>query len=244
MNTNYKKITTKVQKSVGKLIAKYNLINDGEKVVVGLSGGKDSYVLLHTLANRRRYLPIDFEIYAVHINVNNLEYKIDSAFYEKMCKDLNVKFIVKNIDIDFNHKKNVPQCMPCALKRRNALFDFCLEIGCNKLALGHHMDDAVETLLMNMTFQGAINSLPYSLSMFNETLFLIRPLLELSDSIINEYSKIINYKPLLKNCPNEKKTKRDDIRKIIDQLEELFPHARSSIFNSMSNIHKEYLPKK
>ena len=243
MTPSTKKITTKVQKSVGKLIFTKNLINNEDKVVVGLSGGKDSFVLLHTLANRRRYLPINFEIFAVHVNVINLPYQIDKEFYEKLCKELNVKFIIRDIEIDFNIKENVPNCMPCALKRRNELFEFCREIGSNRLALGHHMDDAVETLLLNITFQGAMNSLPYSLSMFDGSLFLIRPLLELGDKIIKEYSEMIGYIPMIEGCPHEKESNRDKIRKIADQLEELFPHARRSIFKSMSNIHEEYLPK-
>jgi len=234
----------KVFRRVGKAISEYGLVKAGDRIVVGVSGGKDSLALLELLALRRKYKLIDFDLYAVHINVKELPYMVDHDFLDAFCKELEVPIIYRDINVDFDRPSKKPACFRCSWHRRKTLFQITQELGCNKLALGHHMDDALETLMMNMLYHGSICSMPASLSMFDGALELIRPLILLKDEEMKNYCRIRNFVLEKENCPHEDATRRKSSGDILGQLEELNPHVRSNLFRAMSNIHHEYLPQK
>ena len=150
---------------------------------------------------------------------------------------------IKEITIDFEKNSSNSPCMSCAITRRNELFRFAKDNKYEILALGHNLDDAVETTLMNMVFQGNISSMPNKLELFNGNLKIIRPLITLKESIIKEYATNIGFIPMKIACPNEKESKRNDIKNIISQMETLNPNAKETIFRSLNNIHSNYLPK-
>ncbi|RLD46517.1 MAG: tRNA 2-thiocytidine(32) synthetase TtcA, partial [Bacteroidetes bacterium] len=130
----------------------------------------------------------------------------------------------------------------CSWHRRKALFEFAKENGFRKLAFGHHMDDAVETLLINMAYHGNISSMPGKLSMFDGALDSIRPLILLTNKDTAEFARIRNYPELTAKCPYENQTFRKTARGLITELEQLHPKAKWNLFNSMGNIDQEYLP--
>jgi len=232
----------KVNQKVGKCIQKYGLIAKGDRILVGLSGGKDSMVLLETLAGRLKYQPASYELAAIHISLKSQPYQIDLAYLSEFAASLNVRFIHQILDIDLFEQENNNPCFVCSWNRRKALFEAAHKLGYNKLALGHHQDDAIETLLMNMAFQSSISSMPPSLSMFDGKLHLIRPLLLVTEDEVKQFARLKNFRNELKTCTFEKESKRKDIKKIIRQLSELNPNIRSNVYASMTNIQREYLP--
>lgn len=229
-------------KKIGKTIGSYQLIKSNDKVLVGLSGGKDSLTLLKILAERRKVLPIDYQIEAIHINVTNLPYQVDQEYLENFCTDLGVTFHFKNIEVDFSLKPNKKKCFLCSWNRRKELFIFAKQQGFNKIALGHNMDDALETLVINMVYHSNISSLPCCLPMFNGVFEIIRPLMHIQNFHTQEYSIKQKFKLPGKKCPYEDKTKRAKASKIIKDIEALHPKAKLNFFNAMSNIDKNYLP--
>lgn len=234
--------TRKVNQKVGKAIQKYHLIEEGDRILVGLSGGKDSMVLLETLAGRKKYHPVKFNLAAIHISLKAQPYSIDIEYLASFAESLQVPFIHKIVDIDLNsHQENNP-CFICSWNRRKMLFQTARNEGFHKLALGHHMDDAIQTLLMNMAFQSSISAMPPSLSLFDGQLVIIRPLSLLTEDEVKAYAVNKNYKKEIKTCIYEKDSKRKEIKQLIERLAELHPNVRSNIYASMTNIQKGYLP--
>ena len=238
-----KKYIQNIRKIVGKAINRYGQIAANDKILVAFSGGKDSLVLLETLADRRKYLPIDYEIMACHIKVKDISYEIDHEYVQTFCDRLKVPFYIEEVIADdiINSSKSV--CFLCSWHRRKSLFKKCSELNCNKLAFGHHMDDAIETLLMNMVYNGNISSMPPKLSMFEDEFDIIRPLILLSEKEIQKYTKIREFIVQKKECEYSDKSKRDDMKKTIKDFERHWKRARKNLWRSMYNIHKDFLPK-
>ncbi len=240
---NDKRFVEKIRSKVSEAIIKYDQINPGDNILVGLSGGKDSMALLDVLVNRKRILPFDFKLTAVHIDITTIPYETDRTYLQAFCDEREVAFIYVENDVVVEAKKaNKSPCFYCSWNRRKSLFAYALQNNYSKLALGHHLDDAVETLLMNMTYHGEMSSLPGKLSMFDGKLHLIRPLLLLTDAELRRYSTIIGYRPLVRNCPFENITMRNDAGEIIRQLSKINPKAKFNLFRAMENINQDYLP--
>jgi len=229
-------------RKMGKAINDYDLIGDGDRILVGVSGGKDSLALLEVLALRNKNRQNNYTIVAAHVDVENVEYETDMSYIQEFCDSLGVEFIKRVIKVDFTKESKKPACFICSWNRRKVLFELAKEYNCNKLALGHHKDDAIETLLLNMVNNGIMSSMPPKLSMFDGTFTLIRPLIYYTDEEVRKYADYRKFKKQVKYCPHENKTQRNRAKKLIAQLEELNPHVRSNIFAAMSNIHEEYLP--
>lgn len=233
--------TENIDKRIWRTIRKQNLIDSGDKIMVALSGGKDSMILLETLTELAKRLPFKLEILATHIYITNIGYKTDLDYLQKFCDSRGVKFISHKFEIDLDENSKKTKCFICSWNRRKALFELCKNHGCNKLALGHHMDDAVETLFLNMVYQGSICAMPFSLEMFGGVLNIIRPLLEMSEEELKKYAEIREYRKEVKQCPYEA-TKRQEIKLLVKQLNLLYKNARKNIFRSGDNIFPDYLP--
>lgn len=245
MNNNDRSEKRKIQKihsQIGKTIKQYNLIQDGDRIMIGVSGGKDSMTLLSALATRRRFSKENYEIVAVHIDVENVPYSIDQEYIANFCNEQNIEFIIEKITVDFEKDPGKSHCFVCSWHRRKRLFELTRIHNCNKLALGHHLDDAVETLIINMCYHGSISSMPASLKMFNGRIDLIRPLILLTNQEIRRFATIMAFPSEKENCPYEDKTKRNQAGEIIREMEKRFKPARKSIFKSMQKIFIEYLP--
>ncbi|MCR9010902.1 tRNA lysidine(34) synthetase [Gabonibacter chumensis] len=229
-------------RKVGKAIYDYDLIADEDRILVGVSGGKDSLALLEVLALRAKDPKQHYTVVAAHIDVENVEYEVDSEYLRSFCERLGVAYIHRTIRIDMEQNPKKPACFVCSWHRRKILFDIAKEQRCGKLALGHHRDDAVESLLMSMIFNGTISSMPARLEMFGRTFMIIRPLIYLGNAETLKYATLRQFKQQKKYCPFEKATNRDAVGKIINQLETLSPHVRNNLFAAMRNIQTEYLP--
>lgn len=232
-----------VKNKVAKAIMDYSLIEKGEKVLVGVSGGKDSLVLIEVLSAIREYDFLEFNLHAIHIDVEEVPYKVSREKISQICKNLGVPIEFVDIKTGLSEESEKSPCFICSWHRRKSIFNYAQKNGFTKVALGHHMDDAVETLLINMAYHGNISSIPQKLSMFNDKLVLIRPLMLLTNKDTAEYSNIRNYPKQSESCPYEDKTKRNTSRELIQQLKKIHPKALQNIYGSMSNIDQDYLPK-
>ena len=231
-----------INRKVGRTIYKQELIEENDRILIGLSGGKDSLVLLETLANRKKYLPFKFELLAAHVNVKNVTYEIDNHYLKNLCDKFNIPVHFRDIAIDLNQNSKKSVCFICSWQRRKELFLLTKELNCNKLALGHHLNDANETLLMNMIYHGSISSLPYKLKMFKGRIYLIRPLLDIQEEKIKKYANIRRYPDEIKKCQYGEDTKRQKIKDILKAIEKIHGKSTINIFRAHHKIFKEYLP--
>lgn len=241
---NTEKLFEKICRKVGTTMRDHSLVEEGDHVLVGLSGGKDSMILLESLVERKAAVPFDFGIIAAHVEAIGIGYQIDKVKLSLFCENLNVPLFYKTIEPDLEKESSKSVCFVCSWNRRKELFNLANELDCNKLALGHHRNDALETLLLNMIYQGTISSMPYSLNMFDGQLKLIRPLMDLDERMLEEYAALNDLVKIEKSCPHEDSTKRDSIAQLIKQIEGIYSKGPYNMFKSMDKIFTEYLPGK
>lgn len=237
-----KQVINNVRRKTGKAIKHYGLIQADDRILVGLSGGKDSLALLDTLAYHKKRFPHTFRLFAIHVQMTAIPDNTDIAWLAGFCRQLDVPFIHKQVDILPDKAKKRSECFVCSWHRRKTMFAAREELGCNKLALGHHLDDAIETLLMNMMYHGSISSLPAKLRMFEGDMELIRPLILLPEKELADYALARGFLTSERKCPFEDKTKRNTVKHIICEMESHSKNARINVFRSMRRIFGEYLP--
>lgn len=238
------KIMRRLEQRFNRGMVKYRLIEDGDKILVGLSGGKDSLALLELLAKRSRILKPRFTVVAVHVSMANIPYKSDLDYLRNYAAGLGVPFVHYETSFDPSTDTRKSPCFLCSWNRRKALFTVAKEQECNKIALGHHMDDILETLLMNITFQGAFGTMPPKLVMRKFDMTIIRPLCLVHEVDLKEMARMRGYRKQIKNCPYEHHSNRSDMKEILKSLEKLNPEARFSLWSSMTNIQEDLLPDK
>lgn len=227
---NMKKIVSLTRRAV----EDYNMIEDGDKVAVGVSGGKDSLVLLCALAELSRYYPHKFKVIAITLDMG---YKADYSKIQELCDNLGVKFAVKytNIkEIIFDIRKESNPCSLCAKMRRGALNDFAKELGCNKIALGHHNDDVLETFFLSLIHEGRISCFSPVTYLSRADIHQIRPLIYVRERDIKGAVKNHNI-PVVKNlCPADGVTQREYMKTLIRNLEkETTPGLRKRLFTAI-----------
>lgn len=237
-------ILRKVEHSFNKGVVKYRLIEDDDRILVGLSGGKDSLALLELLARRSKIIKPRFSVVAVHIVMTNIPYKSDMQYLKDFCEQHGVEFVEYSTSFDASSDSRKSPCFLCSWNRRKALFTVAKEYVCNKIALGHHRDDIIQTMLMNITFQGAFSTMPPMLKMRKFDMTIIRPMCLVNESDLIDMAKVRDYRKQVKNCPYEHQSNRSQMKRILAELEKLNPEARYSLWNSMSNVQEELLPGK
>lgn len=236
-------VERKIMSKINKTIEKYSLVEEGDRILLGLSGGKDSLVLLKSLAWKKKHSLIKFSVFAIYIDILNIPYNADVEYLKQFSESNEITFIHEKVtdEVDLKNTNKNP-CFLCSWDRRKHLFDIAKQNNYNKLALGHHLDDAIETLFMNMMYQATISALPPKLSMFDGKLTVVRPLIETKESLIINYAETQNFQPMIKNCPFEKVSSREFVRNILSQMEENYDRAKNNIFISMTHIENKYLP--
>ncbi len=241
MNKADKRFIERIRTKVSRANSDYKLIQENDTIVVGVSGGKDSMALLDILANRRLSSPFDYEIVAVHIRLTDVPYYTDAEYLRGFCKSRDVKFELIVNEQKIIHENKQP-CFYCAWNRRKLLFEYTAEHQYQKIAMGHHKDDAVETLLMNMIQHGEISAFPVKLPMFDGKIELIRPLIYTTNKELERYIDLIGYKPLPYDCQYAVTNRREQIKSLLRQMYQIHPDAVSNIFKSMQRIDEKHLP--
>jgi len=223
-----------------KAMATYHLIEDDDHILVGLSGGKDSLLLLELLAKRSRILHPRFKVEALHVRMANIHYETDSSYLQQFCDELGVKLhvLTTSFEVINGSRKGKTPCFLCSWNRRKQMFNLAQELGCNKIALGHHQDDLLHTALMNLTFQGRFDTMPALLKMRKMPLSIIRPLCMIEEKDIKQYAELQGYQKQQKLCPYETNSHRADIKHIYDAIEQMNPEARYSMWNALNADNK------
>ena len=224
-----------------KAIEDYNMIEDGDKIGVALSGGKDSISMLMGFKALQRFYPKKFDIIAISINPG-FDF-FNKEFLEKTCKDLEIPLIIEDTNIkeivfDVRAEKN--PCSLCANFRRGALNSVAIREGCNKIALGHNEDDVLETFLLNLFYTGSINTFAPVSYMDRSKITLIRPLIYAPEKSIKAFVKRNNIEVMNKVCPMDGVSKREDIKKMIKDLKIDIPHVKSNLYVAIQRNIKEW----
>ena len=239
-----RRLQSRLTKRFHKACADYGLIADGDHVLVGLSGGKDSLALVELLGKRAQIFVPRFRVTALHVRVRERAYLSDMSALEKFCQAFGVSLIVKDTEITEKPARGEKDpCFLCAWYRRKVLFETAQALGCNKIALGHHKDDIVETLLMNLVFQGAFATMPPCLPMEKMPIQIIRPLCLIEEKDLVRYAELQAYPKQTRLCPFEKESSRAEVKQLLTTLERLNPNVRDSLWGAMQNIKPDYLPK-
>lgn len=215
------------------------MIQDGDRILVAVSGGKDSLTLLKQLYDRRAFVPIDYEVQAVHID---LGYQcVNKERLRDFLKEKGYPFEIKKLDILKGKSRKDITCFWCSWSRRKALFEFAQAHKCAKIALGHHKDDIVQTILMNLLFEGEISAMAPRQEMFGGKISLIRPLAYVEEAEIEELARLSELPVPHCACPNAKTSKRAVVKDFINGLEAVCPPVKTNIFKSVQRIKKDYL---
>ena len=215
--------------------ATYKLLENDDHVLIGLSGGKDSLLLTELLARRARISHPRFRVEAIHVRMENINYETDTSFLEQFCATLGVPLhlVTTNFEASSPEEKQKPPCFLCSWYRRKQLFNLAQQLGCNKIALGHHQDDLLHTCLMNLLFQGRFDTMPPKLQMVKMPLQIIRPLCLIPEKLISQYAELSHYEKQVKLCPYERDTNRTTARQLFEQAEALNPEVRFSMWNAL-----------
>ncbi len=228
-----------LSKKVGKATMDYDMLGDGDKILVAVSGGKDSMTMLKILEERRSFVPINYELIAVHVDMG---YKcIHPKIIENYFKQNGIKYYMKKINILKNTPREKMTCFWCSWNRRKALFDAAHKLGCNKIALGHHKDDIIQTFLLNLVFQGEISTMIPRQELFKGKIAVIRPLAYVEEKDCQRFAKRNKFPIPHCRCPNAGKTQRAQTAKLIKQIEKMSPNFKTNVFRSLQRIKKDYL---
>ena len=235
-------------KTFNKALGPFQLIDEDDKILVGLSGGKDSLCLLEFLARRSKVHVPHFTVEALHVRMTNVQYETDTTYLQNFCERLGVPLHIITTSFPSNHTsqlssltsqfKEKPACFLCSWQRRKQLFNLAQELGCTKIALGHHQDDIIHTALMNLTFQGHFSTMPVKLRMRKMPLTIIRPLCLCQEADIQIYAEQHGYEKQLKQCPYEHDTNRTAASELFSHIRQLNPEARYCIWRALESDQK------
>lgn len=224
----------KITRLFRRACAEYHLLEDGDRVLVALSGGKDSLELVRLMAKQSRIHKPRITVAAVHVVMDNIPYETDNLYIEQFCKDAGIELHILHSSFDESTDHRKTRCFLCSWNRRKAIFNYATEHGFNKVALGHHMDDFLVTSLMNLTFEGSFSSMCPSMPMRHYPLTVIRPLCLVHEDMIRQVAETEGFHKQKRQCPYEEETKRTALTDVFHQLEQLNPEARYSMWRALS----------
>lgn len=241
---NFNKLHKKLRRNVGRAIADFNMIEDGDKIMVCLSGGKDSYTMLDILLNLQKHAPVNFQLVAV--NLDQKQPGFPEHVLPNYLTEQQVPFHIIEEDTYSIVKEKVPEgkttCALCSRLRRGIIYSWAANNGITKIALGHHRDDMVETLFLNMFFGGKLKSMPPKLLSDNGQHLVIRPLAYCREKDIAKYSELKQFPIIPCNlCGSQENLQRKVIKEMLKDWDRKHPGRIESIFNSMSNVAPSHL---
>ena len=233
-------ITKRVGRLAHKAIGTNRLIADGEKVLVGVSGGVDSLCLLCLMESLNRSGRRGWDLHAVHVDPGFERW--NSARVVKACRTIGVDCEVVRTDVPAGAGRNDDSCYACARERRKALFSFCRETGNRKLMLAHNLDDVNETFLMNLLYTSSARTILPAQPLFDGKLVIVRPLYYVDKTLVKRYAKDADLRPVRNPCPHEHSSSRRVVRRFLERLYAGDPRIRTNLFAGLHNLKPEYLP--
>ena len=241
---NFNKLKNRLEHQVGKAIFDFNMIEDGDSVMVCLSGGKDSYTLLDILLNLRKRAPIDFRIVAM--NLDQKQPGFPAEILPNYLKLLGIEYHIETQDTYSIVKEKIPEgkttCSLCSRLRRGIIYKVAGELGANKIALGHHRDDMIETLFLNMFFGGKLKAMPPKLVTDKGDHIVIRPLAYCVEKDIARYARGMEFPIIPCNlCGSQENLQHQNIKEMLHQWELQYPGRTQTIFTAMQNVKPSHL---
>jgi len=228
----------------GRAVADFGLICDGDRIMVAVSGGKDSYTMLHVLRALQKKAPVRFSLIAVNLDQGHpgypgekLEGWLKREGYEyRMLKEDTYSIVLEKLE------PGVTQCSLCSRLRRGVLYNAAVSLGCNKIALGHHRDDLIHTLLLNQLFAGTTATMPPLLRSNDGRNTVIRPLVYAPETLIARFAASMEF-PIIPCdlCGSQENLQRKKVKKLVDELEREHPFVRASLMKAMGNLHTSHL---
>ena len=214
----------------------YKMIQDGDKIAVGVSGGKDSVMLLKALCDLKRFYPADFQIVAITLDMRFDNQDGDFTPIQKLCDEYGIEYVIQKTDlyeIIFNIRKEECPCSLCARMRRGILHDTAKQLGCNKIALGHHLDDAAETFMMNLLIESRIGCFAPVTYLSRRDITMIRPLIYVRETAVEQAVERLNLPVIESKCPANEKTKREDAKLLLQKLSDEYGDVPERIIGAM-----------
>ena len=214
----------------------YKMIQDGDKIAVGVSGGKDSVMLLKVLCDLKRFYPADFELVAITLDMRFDNQDGDFSPVQKLCDEYGIEYVIQRTDlyeIIFNIRKEESPCSLCARMRRGILHDTAKQLGCNKIALGHHLDDAAETFMMNLLIESRIGCFAPVTYLSRRDITMIRPLIYVREAAVEQAVERLNLPVIESKCPANEKTKREDAKILLQKLSDEYGDVPERIIGAM-----------
>jgi tRNA 2-thiocytidine biosynthesis protein TtcA len=228
-------------KKVGKTIKKYGMIEKGDRILVGVSGGKDSFTLLKILEDRKGFFPNQYELLALHVVFDlDCEGCADPAALEEYFVSQGYDYRIVRQKVDTGEKR--PNSFWCSRNRRRVLFDTATRLGYNKIALGHHRNDVIETLLINIFYHSEVSTMLPVQHLFGGRISIIRPLYNLPESDTRKFCFQHNFPAVSCRCPSTDETKREMFKRLLAEVEKTHPKAMLNAIRALENVREEYLP--
>ena len=219
----------KIKKKFDSGCTLYHLLEDGDRILIALSGGKDSLMLARLMAQRARIYKPRIEVEAAHVIMDNIPYETDRTYLQNYCGELGIRLHILHSRFDESTDPRKTRCFLCAWNRRKALFEFAVSNGFNKIALGHHNDDIIITYLMNITFEGSAHTMPPMLQLEHYPLQIIRPMCLVHEDDIREIAEELGFQKQKTICPYEEETNRKTMSDVFRHLQKINPEARYSL---------------
>ncbi|HKI50986.1 MAG TPA: tRNA 2-thiocytidine(32) synthetase TtcA [Geothermobacteraceae bacterium] len=239
------KLYRDIRKKTGRAIGDFNLIEEGDRILIGVSGGKDSYTLLHILDALRRRAPVNYELIAVNVDSGFPGFR--KEVLETHLRECGFDYRMKSTEcyeiIETKRRPGSSYCSFCARLRRGVLYGMADELGCNKIALGHHLDDFIETLLLNQFYVGTLGAMSPKLAADNGRHVVIRPLVYVEEQEIIQFTRQNEFPVICCACPvcGQVDQKRQRMKQLIRELAKENPHLKKSMLGALGNVHPRQL---
>lgn len=234
-----KGLNKRIFREVRKANSKYRMVESSDKIAVGLSGGKDSTALLFFMSMLQKYTPVDFDLIPIYLD---LGLGADTQSIKDLCSSLELPLIIEETHIAqvvFEARQEKNPCSLCSTLRRGALNRTAKSQGCNKVALGHHADDVVDTMLMSMIFEGRYHLFKPVTYLDRIDITVIRPLIYVTERDIESFIESTDFKIVKNPCPVDGYTMREEMKKLVADIETRFPGARKRILTSIENVDQD-----
>jgi tRNA 2-thiocytidine biosynthesis protein TtcA len=243
MTRTISKAEKKAQGLLGQALRQYDMVQNGDRIAVAVSGGKDSFALLYMLKERLKWMPIHYDLMAVHLDmgfVGTQPQKIEQA-----CRAMGIPFYFEQTDYGLrahSAENRENPCFLCAWLRRKHLFNLSRSLNFSKIAFGHNQDDIIETLFLNLFFSGAMSTMVPKQMLFNGDLTIIRPLALLEENRISGLAQSLGLPEIPNPCPSATKSRRQEIKAFLASFYARNRKIRGNIFHGLSHVRPEYLP--